>query len=182
MKILIVATVGSIVLAGAPVRAQVVTREIALPPLGENPAPAAQDAPAAIVSGAVDDFTEVREQYRTAAASHDITTMRDLFAEDGVLVASDQDVLRGREEIGKYLLDASGQSMPELTLTCISAESRDGYGSETGRFEERVTSSEGAVSRVSGVYLTIYRRDDAGRWRVAIEIRSRGGHQPLGIW
>ena len=181
MKILIVATVGSIVLAGAPVRAQVVTREISLPPLGENPAPALRETAAAVVE-AVDDFTEVREQYRTAAASHDIATMRDLFAEDGVLVASDQDILRGREEIARYLSDAFGQSMPELTLTCVNAESRDGFGSETGRFEERVTSSEGAVTRVSGVYLTIYRRDEAGRWRVAIEIRSRGGQQPLGTW
>jgi uncharacterized protein (TIGR02246 family) len=182
MKILIVATVGSIVLAGAPVRAQVVTREIALPPLGESPALALQEAPTAAIVEAVDDFAAIREQYRAAAASHDIATMREFFADDGVLVASDQDVFRGRDEIAKYLGDAFGKSMPELTLTCVKAESRDGYGSETGRFEERVTSSEGAVTRVSGVYLTIYRRDDAGRWRVAIEIRSRGGQQPLGMW
>ena len=179
-RVLIVATVGSIVLAGAPVRAQVVTREMSLPPLSESPAPALQETPPPIVA-AVDDFAEVREQYRTAATHHDIATMKDLFAEDGVLVASDQDVIRGREEIAKYF-NAFDQPMPEITLTCISAENRNGFGSETGRFEERVTSSEGAVTRVSGVYLIIYRRDDAGRWRVAIEIRSRGGQQPLGLW
>jgi hypothetical protein len=45
-----------------------------------------------------------------------------------------------------------------------------------------MTSADGTVTRVSGVYVTIYRRDTAGRWRVAIEIRSRGDQQPLGLW
>jgi ketosteroid isomerase-like protein len=184
--VFIVATVGSITLVGAPVRAQVVTREMPMPPIGESLLPAAAaaaaTATATVAAAAVDDFTEAREQYRAAASSHDAATLVDLFAEDGVLVASDHDVIRGRQDIGKYLANAGGQGMPEVTLTCISAESRNGFGSETGRFEERVTSSEGAVTRVTGVYVVIYRRDEAGRWRVAIEIRSRGDQQPLGLW
>ena len=186
--VFIVATVGSITLVGAPVRAQVVTREMPMPPIGESLPPAAAAATAATATAAtsateaVDDFTEAREQYRAAASNHDAATLVDLFAEDGVLVASDHDVIRGRQDIGKYLANAGGQGMPEVTLTCISAESRNGFGSETGRFEERITSSEGAVTRVTGVYVMIYRRDEAGRWRVAIEIRSRGDQQPLGLW
>jgi uncharacterized protein (TIGR02246 family) len=180
-RILILATVGSIGLAGAPLSAQVVTREMPLPPLGEGAPPALTETAPPMVD-AKDDFAEARDQYRNAAAGHDATTLSDLFAEDGVLVATDQDVIRGRSEIAKYFVNAFGQPMPEVTLTCISAESRDGFGSETGRFEERVTSSEGTVTRLSGVYLTIYRRDDAGRWRVAIEIRSRGGQPALGLW
>lgn len=183
--VLIVATVGSIALVGAPVRAQVFTREMPMPPIGESMPPAAAaatTATSAVVTAAADDFTEAREQYRAAASSHDAATLVDLFAEDGVLVASDHDVIRGRQDIGKYLANAGDQGMPDVTLTCISAESRNGFGSETGRFEERVTSSEGAVTRVTGVYVMIYRRDEAGRWRVAIEIRSRGDQQPLGLW
>ena len=184
--VLIVATVGSIALVGAPVRAQVVTREMPMPPIGESLPPAAAaaatTATATAATAAVDDFTEAREQYRAAASNHDAATLIDLFAEDGVLVASDHDVIRGRQDIEKYLSSAGDQGMPEVTLTCISAESRNGFGSETGRFEERVTSSEGAVTRVTGVYVMIYRRDEAGRWRVAIEIRSRGDQQPLGLW
>jgi ketosteroid isomerase-like protein len=45
-----------------------------------------------------------------------------------------------------------------------------------------MTNPEGTVTRVTGVYVTIYRRDTAGQWRVAIEIRSRGAQQPLGLW
>ena len=101
----------------------------------------------------MDDFTEARELYRAAASNHDAATLVDLFAEDGVLVASDHDVIRGRQDIGKSLASAGDQGMPEVTLTCISAESRNGFGLETGRFEERVTSSEGAVTRVTGVYV-----------------------------
>jgi uncharacterized protein (TIGR02246 family) len=129
-----------------------------------------------------DDLAEIREQYRAATASRDVAALTDLFAEDGVLVASDQDVVRGREKIGKYFATAFEQPTPEVTLTSISTENRNGFGSETGRFEERMTSPEGTVTRVTGVYVTIYRRDTAGQWRVAIEIRSRGAQQPLGLW
>jgi len=182
-RVLIVATVGSIVLFGAPVHAQVETREMPMPPIGESPALAAYETPAAPpIADATDDFTEVREEYRAAATTHDAARLAGLFAEDGVLVASDQDVIRGRQEIEKYFSKAGDQPLPEVTLTSTSAESRNGFGSETGQFEERVTSSEGSVTRVTGVYLTIYRRDVEGRWRVAIAIRSRGDQQPLGLW
>jgi uncharacterized protein (TIGR02246 family) len=182
-RILILATVGSIVLVGTPVRAQVETREMPMPPIAESPSPAAYETPAATpIADATDDFAEVREEYRDAATSHDAARLAGLFADDAVLVASDQDVFRGRQEIEKYFSSVGGQPLPVVTLTGVRAESRNGFGSETGQFEERVTSSEGTVSQVTGVYLTIYRRDDEGRWRVAIAIRSRGDQQPLGLW
>jgi uncharacterized protein (TIGR02246 family) len=182
-RVLIVATVGSIALFGAPVRAQVETREMPMPPIGESLSPAAFETPAAPpIVDATDDFAEVREEYRAAAINHDGARLEELFADDGVLVAADQNVIRGRQEIEKYFTSAVDQPMPEVTLTSTSAESRNGFGSETGQFEERVTSSEGLVTRVTGVYLTIYRRDVEGRWRVAISIRSRGDQQPLGLW
>jgi uncharacterized protein (TIGR02246 family) len=178
-RLFIVATVGSIALFGAPVRAQVETREMPLPPLTEA---LIEATPAAPIVDAADGFAEVRQEYRAAASNHDAVRLAGLFADDAVLVASDQDVIRGRQEIDKYFASAGDQPLPEVTLTSVSAESRNGFGSETGQFEERVTSSEGTVTRVTGVYLTIYRRDDEGRWRVAIAIRSRGDQQPLGLW
>jgi uncharacterized protein (TIGR02246 family) len=182
IRVLIVATVGSIVLWGAPLRAQIETREMPMPPIGDTASRPIQESLTRAVAAVPDDLAEVRDQYRAATASRDAAALTDLFADDGVLVASDQDVVRGREEIGKYFAAAFEQATPEVTLTCISTENRNGFGSETGRFEERVTSPEGTVTRVTGVYVTIYRRDAAGQWRVAIEIRSRGDQQPLGIW
>jgi uncharacterized protein (TIGR02246 family) len=181
-KVLILATVGSISLVGAQVRAQVVTREMPMPPLTGTLEASPVRATPQPTPDAPDDLTIAREQYRAAASSRDAATLAEMFADDGVLVASEQAVIRGRQEIGKYFAIAFEQPTPDVTLTLISAESRDGFGSETGRFEERVTSSEGHVRSVSGVYVTIYRRDETGRWRVAIEIRSRGGQQPLGVW
>jgi len=181
-KLFIVATVGSIALWGAPIRAQVETREMPMPPIGDTASHPVQDSLVKAVIAVPDDLAGIREQYRTATTSRDAAALTDLFAEDGVLVASDQDVIRGRADISKYFAAAFEQATPEVTLTFVSSENRNGFGSETGRFEERMTSPEGTVTRVSGVYLTIYRRDTAGRWRVAIEIRSRGQQQPLGLW
>jgi uncharacterized protein (TIGR02246 family) len=182
-RVLIVATVGSIVLFGAPVRAQVETREMPMPPIAESVPPAAYETPAAPpIVDATDDFAEAREIYRAAATKHDAARLAELFADDGVLVASEQDVIRGRQDIEKFFSSAGDQPLPDVTLTSTRAESRNGFGSESGQFEERVTSSEGVVTRVTGVYLTIYRRDVEGRWRVAIAIRSRGDQQPLGLW
>ena len=181
-RLFIVATVGSIALWGAPVRAQIETREMPMPPIGETLSRPVQETLNPAVIAIADDLAEVREQYRIATAGRDAAALTDLFAEDGVLVATDRDIVRGRTDIGKYFAAAFEQATPEVTLTCISSENRNGFGSETGRFEERMTDSEGTVTRVSGVYVTIYRRDTAGRWRVAIEIRSRGDQQPLGLW
>lgn len=182
IRVLIVATVGSIAIWGAPLRAQIETREMPMPPIGDTASRSVRESLTPAVITVPDDLAEIREQYRAATASRDAAALTDLFAEDGVLVASDQDVVRGRDKIGKYFAVAFEQATPEVTLTCISSENRNGFGSETGRFEERMTSPEGTVTRVTGVYVTIYRRDTAGQWRVAIEIRSRGDQQPLGLW
>jgi uncharacterized protein (TIGR02246 family) len=141
--------------------------------------PAADTRP---VAADADGLTQIRDQYRAAATARHAETLATLFADDGVLVPTDGAFVRGRVEIVKYFARALEGAAPDVTLTCISAESRDGFGSETGRFEERLTSPTGEVTRVSGVYVTIYRRDEAGRWRVAIEIRSRGAQAPLGNW
>jgi uncharacterized protein (TIGR02246 family) len=139
---------------------------------------------AAAVPADAADLADVRDEYRAAATNRDAAAMTRLFADDGVLVATDRAVLRGRQEIATYFADAfsaAGPS-PAVTFTATNAESRNGFGSETGHFEERVTGADGEVTRLSGVYLTIYRRDTSGRWRVAIEIRSRGDREALGPW
>ena len=139
---------------------------------------------AAAVPADAADLANIRDEYRAAATGRDAAALTRLFADDGVLVAADRAVLRGRQEIGTYFADAfsaAGPS-PAVTFTPTTAESRNGFGSETGRFEERVTGADGEVTRLSGVYVTIYRRDASGRWRVAIEIRSRGDREPLGTW
>ena len=182
IRVLIVATVGSIAIWGAPLRAQIETREMPMPPIGDTASRLVQESLTPAVINVPDDLAEIRDQYRAATASRDAAALTGLFAEDGVLVASDHDVVRGREKIGQYFATAFEQATPEVTLTCISTENRNGFGSETGRFEERMTGPEGTVTRVTGVYVTIYRRDAEGQWRVAIEIRSRGAQQPLGLW
>jgi uncharacterized protein (TIGR02246 family) len=153
----------------ATVHAQVVAREVAVAAMADTTATV---------------FTEIREEYRAAASTRDVGTLSRLFADDGVLVATERDVLRGRQAIASYFTSAfaADKPAPVVTFTRISAEDRDGFGSETGRFEERLTTAEGTEMRVSGVYVVIYRRDAEGRWRIAIEIRSRGEQQPLGNW
>ena len=153
-----------------------------MPPIGDAVSQPVQETLTAAVIAVPDDLAEIRAQYRAATANRDAAVLTDLFAEDGVLVATDRDIVRGRADIRKYFAAAFEQATPEVILTCISSENRNGFGSETGRFEERMTSPEGTITRVGGVYVTIYRRDTAGHWRVAIEIRSRGDRQPLGLW
>ena len=82
-----------------------------MPPIGESLPPSSRSNHrngTAATRSAVDDFTEAREQYRAAASNHDAATLVDLFAEDGVLVASDHDVIRGRQDIGKYSRQRAG--------------------------------------------------------------------------
>ena len=99
-RVFIIATVGSIAVWGAPVRAQIQTREMPMPPIGESASAPLHETLTSGVIETPDDLTAVREQYRAATANRDAAALIDLFAEDGVLVASDRDVVRGRRISG----------------------------------------------------------------------------------
>ena len=54
-------------------------------------------------------------------------------------------------------------------------------GSEAGTFVETSLTGDRSTT-VEGMYVTIYARTADGQWRIAMEVRTRGGRPPLGSW
>lgn len=54
-------------------------------------------------------------------------------------------------------------------------------GSETGTFVETYAIGDKSTI-VEGMYVTIYAHTAEGQWRIAMDLRTRGGRTPLAIW
>lgn len=168
MRKALICTAAALVCGSAPAAyAQVVTRT----------GPASEHAS----SG---DIAHLRDAYVAAINAGDVHALAALYTHDAVLMPSDGVSLRGRAEIADYFAQAFGDrdSMRAVTLTCITVESGDMFGSETGHFEETRTTADGMLTRVTGAYVVIYSRGADQTWRVAIEVRTRGGKNPLDDW
>lgn len=129
-----------------------------------------------------DGLTELREKYAAAVNAADAAALRGLYAPDALVVMAEGVVLRGAAEIGRYFHDvfAAGAGGASVTLRPARFTVDDDVASETGGFSE----SRGGEPHptATGVYVTIYTRNPAGDWRIAMEIRTRGRDKQLVRW
>lgn len=129
-----------------------------------------------------DDLAALRDRYATAVNAADAGTLAALYAPDALVVVTDGLVLRGGAEIGRYFHEAfaAGAQGARVNLRPERFTVENGMASETGEFSES-RDGEQAPS-VTGVYVTIYARDAAGAWRIAMEVRTRGRDKQLVRW
>lgn len=93
------------------------------------------------------------------------------FLEEGEMLAPGSR-LRGREAVREAMraaLDASGDRIEWEPEEADPAASGD-TGITIGRYRTWGSGPEGPVARDSGRYVTLWRRDRAGRWRVRLDI------------
>ena len=95
------------------------------------------------------------------------------FAEDGIM-GGGQAVIVGRDSIRTLMMPAFADPMYSLSwepmLAEVAASGELGY--TLGRYERRRTAADGTVSSETGSYLTVWRREGGGEWRVALDIGS----------
>lgn len=144
--------------------------------------PSGAQATGAAATGDSADSSEIakaRDRYVVATAIGDVEALTSLYAEDAVLVPTYGVVLRGKAEIAKYYSECFRKSVGarQVKINAFKTESKAGFGSETGHFEETETIAGGTAARVTGVYVTIYTRTREGRWLMSVDVRSQG-NQP----
>ena len=94
------------------------------------------------------------------------------FLADGMMYPSSGRI-DGQEQIREFMAPALTPDGPSLEWTPTDAVVGAGgdMGYTLGRWVSRVTTPEGSDSTVaSGHYVTIWRRDSLGVWRVAVDI------------
>jgi uncharacterized protein (TIGR02246 family) len=97
------------------------------------------------------------------------------FAEDGVSLANGQTPVRGREAIAKQAtwLPKDYQLTWTPTDAIMSAAGDMGY--TWGHYEGRSIDKEGNAKVTSGRYLTIWRKEHDGSWKVVVDTSNEEG-------
>jgi len=99
----------------------------------------------------------------------------DFFMEDGVMFPPSGRVV-GREAIREAMRDAFTPGVPSLLWepeTAVVGEAGD-VGYTFGRWQSVGQTAAGADTvRATGYYVSFWRKDAEGRWRVAVDIGNR---------
>jgi len=104
----------------------------------------------------------------------------DFFAEDGVMFPPSGRV-DGREDIREAMIDAFTPGIPSLEWepnTAVVAAAAD-LGYTLGRWRSISRTAAGLDSvRATGNYVTFWRKNAEGQWRVALDIGNRDANAP----
>jgi ketosteroid isomerase-like protein len=123
--------------------------------------------------GADAPIAAVRREYAAAFNAHS-TGLRHLYTSDAVGIFADGTA------VSRALNRPVDEELAPVTVTLVPGRFvvQGDTGSEAGIFTE----TGGASARVEGMYVTIYSRGADGAWRIAMELRTRGGRAPLARW
>ena len=93
------------------------------------------------------------------------------FTEDGAIVREGDGEIRGRADVQAAMasLDAPGVRLTWDPIRADIAASGD-LGWTTGGWVSEVTDAEGLVTTNQGVYVSIWRLQDDGTWKVAMDL------------
>ena len=113
---------------------------------------------------------EIEGRYSEALRTGDRATISALFADDGVILASDHPLVRGRDDIDAYGTEIDDGPEPEYDATTEVLEV-----SSSGDLAY-VIGTDASAGDGAGKYLTVYRRV-GGEWKIAAEAWNRDAPQ-----
>lgn len=91
------------------------------------------------------------------------------YADDAILLGPDGAVVSGREAIARYWKDQAGRGLRDLRLTDRRSYSWGTLGYEMGTYELRTAGPRGEKTE-SGEFLSVFKREADGRWRVVYDV------------
>ena len=133
----------------------------------------APDSPGRVDRDAVrDSLMEIDRAFGQATADAGVADWAEYIAEDGVWVQPGIGEIRGPEQIQRAMgpfFEAGGRLLWVPQRAEVGGAGDLGY--TFGTYEAEAPSSDGAALSVDrGVYVTVWRRDDQGRWRAVLDM------------
>lgn len=122
------------------------------------------------------EIRQVRDEYVSAVNAREAEQIALLYTDDAVVIPSEGVFLRGKAEITRYFVDTLGgaHGADVVMMTPLAVTTGGTLGSESGSFEESRTTPAGTRVHVTGLYVIIYSRGADDRWRIVMEVRTRG--------
>jgi uncharacterized protein (TIGR02246 family) len=110
--------------------------------------------------------------FAAATAANGIEGWLSYFADDGAMLPATDEVVRGHESIRTLM--AAGFANPDFTITWtpeFAEVSRAGDLAYTyGTYESGVSDPEETAMLTRGRYVTIWRKNSQGAWKVVLDI------------
>jgi ketosteroid isomerase-like protein len=97
------------------------------------------------------------------------------FAEDGISLANGQVPVRGREAIAKQTTWLAQDYQLTWTPTDAVMSPTGDMGYTWGHYEGRSRDADGNAKVTSGRYLTIWRKEHDGSWKVVVDTSNEEG-------
>ena len=122
-----------------------------------------------LVAGeAADELRAAEIAFAASVADRDAERFASFIDEDAIFLGST--ALRGREAIVQGWAVFFAEDGPELTWQPEIVELRpDGLGLTRGPYTLTATAPDGTENSSSGVFTSIWRRDDEGGWKVIFD-------------
>ncbi len=129
-------------------------------PLSPTACSPAADGPSAAA------LMEADRAFAAATATRGAAGWASIFAEDGMMIVPGARIV-GRDSIRRYMEPALSDTSFSLDWEPTDADISDGgdLGYTIGRYTRR-----SGERTAGGTYLTVWRRDGAGAWRVAVDL------------
>ncbi len=123
----------------------------------------------------------VRERHVGALNAGDAAAWTALFAEDGVQMPPNAPANVGRDRIGAWSGGMLAAFRATFALTVAEIRAVDGWAFERGAYAIGLTPAAGGPAmRDDGKYVTIYRKDADGAWRISHDIWNSDAPPPAG--
>jgi uncharacterized protein (TIGR02246 family) len=119
-----------------------------------------------------EDVRKLRDADQSWAATADADGFLSFFADDAIWLYCNRPMMEGKEEIAAFV--STGFSRPEITLDWQAARVDLGasgdMGYTAGNWQSSYKDSDGQLVERLGSYLAIWKKQDDGKWKVAVEI------------
>lgn len=136
-------------------------------------APTAEDASPADDASPLDAsvLMEADRAFSLAVSEGGAEAWAEWFAEDGAIVQASVGEIRGRTAIAEAVafLDRPGVSLTWEPIRADIAGSGD-LGWTTGSYLSVTTDEDGREQRATGIYVSIWRQQADGAWRVVMDL------------
>ena len=166
----------------APLCAVVALLAAACAPKGETPVKdsAATAAPPVVDVAAVRQAIEqANARFIDAMTRGDSTGMVANYADDAVVMDPGKPARRGRGEIGaNYVKRVQSAKYSDGKAHTASVDVGGDYAIETGSFEWTVTPKGGKPMPATGKYLTVWKKQADGSWKIYRDINNSDGPVP----
>jgi uncharacterized protein (TIGR02246 family) len=146
----------------------------------KNDAAPPRDSAAPAFAPAPDEATSARAAidsmyagFLAALERGDAATAASIYAEDAVLMSTNDKAWRGRDAVQKGLAGMLSQlSFKEPKFTTEDVMLRGDLAVETGAYSWTLQPKSGKATKDEGKYLTVWQRDSAGTWKIIRDISN----------